>query len=382
MSEAGNFVVDARALKDYRAANVPLYNQQPLKFGLFALNASGNVFFSDDPAIPTRRESSWQYCLRSAQLADEMGLEAFIPVARWRGFGGDTNWNGDVLETLTFAAGIAASTKNIMSFATVHVPLVHPVAVAKMITTIDHISGGRAGVNVVMGWYEKEMRMMGTELRAHDDRYGYGAEWTELVDRMWGDPNSFDHHGKHFDLEAVESNPKPIQPRPVVLNAGASSTGIDFAARYADFNFASFVSSEQASRYSREIRSKAAEYGREIGVVTLVIVVCRDTEAEAKAAYQSIIDHGDWDAAGNFMKDLNITSSFKEHMQKEFLAKFVAGSGGYALVGTPEQVAEGFKTVKESGIDCALLGMLDYERDLQYFGEKVMPLLKQMGVRV
>jgi FMNH2-dependent dimethyl sulfone monooxygenase len=373
---------DAKALKAYRAAHVALYNEQPLKLGLFSINSNGNVFFSDLPDIPTRRAVSWENSVNVARLADEIGFEAFIPVARWRGFGGSTNWAGDVYETLTYAAGIAASTKNIMTFATVHAPLVHPVAAAKAITTIDHISGGRAGLNVVMGWYEKEMRMMGTELRAHDDRYGYGAEWTELIERLWSDAGSFDYHGKYFDLEAAEASPKPIQPRPVLLNAGASPAGLDFAARYADFNFASFVSADQASAYASDMREKAAGYGREIGLVTLVIVVCRDTEAEAQAAYQAIIDHGDWDAAENFMKDLNISSTFKEHMKKEFLSKFVAGSGGYALVGTPEQVAEGFQTVRASGIDCALLGMIDYEQELRYFNAKVMPLLKQNGVRV
>lgn len=370
------------ALAEYRAANVPLYNRQPLKLGLFAVNANGNVFFSATPEMPTRYDVSWEHSVGVARQADELGFEAFIPVARWRGFGGDMNWNASVFETLTYAAGIAASTKNIMTFSTVHVPLVHPVAAAKAVATIDHISGGRAGLNIVMGWYEKEMRMMGTELRAHDDRYGYGGEWTEVVEKLWSTRGAFDHHGEYFDLEALESEPKPIQPRPVLLNAGGSPAGIDFAARYADFNFTSFVSADQARRYSDDIRGKARGYGRDIGLVTLVIVVCRDTEEEAKAAYQSIIDHGDWGAAENFMKDMNFASTFKEHQQKEFLTKFVAGSGGHALVGTPEQVADGLKVLQESGIDCALLGMIDYVTELPYFGERVMPLLKQAGVRI
>ena len=370
------------ALAEYRAAHVPLFNRQPIKLGLFAVNASGNIFFSNVPEMPTRYRVWWEHSLGVARQADAMGLEALIPVARWRGFGGEMNWNGSVFETLTYAAAIAASTSTIMSFSTVHVPLVHPVVAAKAIATIDHISGGRAGLNIVMGWYEKEMRMMGTELRAHDDRYGYGAEWTEVVERLWRENGGFDHHGKYFNLEQCESEPKPVQPRPVLLNAGGSPAGIDFAAHYADFNFTSFVTSDQASRYSKEIRAKANDYGRRIGLVTLVVVVCRETEAEAKAAYQSIIDYGDWEAANNFMHDMNLTSTFKEHMQREFLAKFVAGSGGYALVGTPEQITDGFKILQQSGIDCVLLGMIDYVAELDYFAQSVMPLLKQAGIRI
>jgi dimethylsulfone monooxygenase len=367
-------------LAAYRAEHVPLYNQQPLKFGIFSANASGNIFMTK---VPTSYEISWDHTTQIARQADELGFEAFIPVARFRGFGGDINWNGTVYETLTYAAGIAAATKNIMTFATVHAPLVHPVLAAKAITTVDHISGGRAGLNLVMGWYEKELRMMGTELRGHEDRYGYGAEWIEVANQLWTRPGSFDYHGKFLDLEGLEAMPKPIQPRPVILNAGASTAGQEFAARYADFNFASFTTPDQARRYSEGIRAKAAEHGRDIGVITLVVLVCRDTEEEAKAAYQAIIDQGDWEAADNFMRDLNIVSgSFGEHFQKEFLAKSVAGSGGHSIVGTPEQVVEGLLEIRRTGIDCVLLGMVDYKEELKYFGERVMPLLKQAGLRI
>jgi len=311
-------------LAAYRAAHVPLYNGQPLKLGLFGVNANGTIFMS---TAPSSFEVSWRHSLEIAELADSIGLEAIIPVARWRGFGGDMNWNGTTYETLTYAAGLAACTKNLMTFSTIHVPLIHPVVAAKAMTTIDHISGGRAGLNIVMGWYEKEMRMFGTELRAHDDRYAYGAEWTTIVDRLWTVTEPFDYKGTYFSLEQCEALPKPIQPRPVLLNAGASPAGIDFSARYADFNFASFTTADHASRYSKTIRERA-EYDRDIGLVTLVVLVCRDTEAEAKAAYQTILDHGDWTAADNFKADLNIrTGSFDEHFQEQFLAKFVAGSG-------------------------------------------------------
>ena len=366
------------ALAAYRAEHVPLFNEQPLKFGIFSANASGNIFMTK---APTSYEISWDHTTQIARQADDLGFEAFIPVARFRGFGGDINWNGRVYETLTYAAGIAAATRNIMTFATVHAPLVHPVLAAKALTTVDHISGGRAGLNLVMGWYEKELRMMGTDLRGHEDRYGYGAEWMEVADQLWSRSGNFDYHGKFLDLEGLEAEPKPIQPRPVILNAGASPAGQDFAARYADFNFASFTTLDQATGYSTGIRAKAAEYGRSIGVITLVVLVCRETEEEAKAAYQAIIDQGDWEAAANFMRDIS-PQSFGEHLKKEYLAKSVAGSGGHSIVGTPEQVVAGLLEIKQAGIDCVLLGMLDYVEELKFFGERVMPLLKQAGLRI
>lgn len=365
-------------LAEYRAKHVPLFNSQPLKFGVFSVNASGNIFMTK---APTSYEISWEHSRAVARLADDLSFEAFIPVGRFKGFGGETNWNGEVYETLTYAAGIAAETKNIMTFTTLIAPLVHPVLAAKALTTIDHIGGGRAGLNLVMGWNKPEMRMMGTELREHDDRYGYGADWVKVATKLWTEEGISDYHGKYLNLEGLEAMPKPIQPRPVILNAGASPAGQDFAAQYADLNFASFTTPDQAKRYVASIRGKAAEYGRTVGIVTLVVVVCRDTEEEAKAAYQAIIDQGDWEAADNFMSGIS-QQSFAEHLKKEYLAKSVAGSGGHALIGTPEQIVDGLREIKECGIDCVLLGMLDYKEELKYFGERVMPLLKQAGLRI
>ena len=365
----------------YRAAHVPLYNQQPLKLGLFSVNCNNSVLCSD---TPTSFEVTWEHSLAIAQLADEIGFEVIVPVARWLGFGGRMNFHGNAFETLTYAAGLAARTRNIMIFATIHAPVVNPIMAAKAIATIDHISGGRAGLNIVMGWYAEEMKMLGIEMREHGNRYHYGAEWIEVIERLWSSDAPFNFSGEYFDLVGCESNPKPVQPRPVLVNAGGSPAGIDFSARHADFNFTNFTTEEQAARYTKRFREKAwDDYGRTAGMLTMVVVVCRDTEAEAKAAYQSILDNGDWVAADNYIAGLSINpGAHEEHLRREFVQKFVAGAGSQALVGTPEQVADGFAAIKAAGIDGVFLGMIDYINELKYFSEKVMPILKQRGLRV
>jgi alkanesulfonate monooxygenase SsuD/methylene tetrahydromethanopterin reductase-like flavin-dependent oxidoreductase (luciferase family) len=270
-----------------------------------------------------------------------------------------------------------------MTVSTIHAPVVNPVMAAKAIATIDHISGGRAGLNIVMGWYPEEMRMLGIDLRAHTDRYAYGAEWLEIIEGLWTKEEAFDFKGDYFDLVGCEAQPKPIQARPVIINAGGSPAGIDFSARHADFNFTNFVTEDQASRYAKHIRDLAHGYGREIGLLTMVVVVCRDTEEEAQAAFQAILDHGDWEAANNYIASLSINpGAHAEHLGREFVSKFVAGAGGHKLVGTPEQVAQGLRTIRDAGIDGVFLGLVDYVQELAYFDEKVMPLLKQMGVRL
>src|SRR3546814_16504585 len=85
-------------------------------------------------------------------MADRMGLDFLVSVARWSGFDGPSRFAQEAFETLTYIAGLAAVTNRILVFSTVHVPIVHPLIAAKAMATIDHISGGRGGLKIVMGW--------------------------------------------------------------------------------------------------------------------------------------------------------------------------------------------------------------------------------------
>jgi FMNH2-dependent dimethyl sulfone monooxygenase len=356
-----------------------MYGEQKLKLGVFNFNCSGGMTMVDDS--PHRIE--WETMREIALKADRMGLEAVVPVARWRGFGGSGNFNGESFEPFTWAAGLAEATERTMVFATVHLPLIHPVAAAKMAATVDHVSGGRLGLNLVMGWFTNEMKMFGVSQREHDDRYAYGTEWLEIVNRLWTEEEPFDFHGRFFDLEEAQSWPKPLQrPRPVLINAGSSPVGLDFAAREVDFNFTSVTTVGAAREFTPRFRARAREeYGREAGVITNAVVICRDTEREAEQAYEEILAAGDWEGARNVMKVLGIESqSFGEHI-REFESKFVVGFGAHAICGTPEQVVEGLAQLSEAGIDGVFFGLPDYVNELDHFDDRVMPLLRQAGLR-
>ena len=99
-------------------------------------------------------------------MADRAGIEFFLPIARWKGFGGEVNSREWCFETLTYAAALAGVTQRIALFSTVHVPMVHPVFAAKALATVDHASGGRAGLNIVCGWSPAGVRAV----RPDDDR--------------------------------------------------------------------------------------------------------------------------------------------------------------------------------------------------------------------
>jgi alkanesulfonate monooxygenase SsuD/methylene tetrahydromethanopterin reductase-like flavin-dependent oxidoreductase (luciferase family) len=112
------------------------------------------------------------------------------------------------------------------------------------------------------------------------------------------------------------------------------------------------------------------------------LVVCRDTEKEARQAYRYIVERGDWEATRTILRLLGIESgSFSEQHLTEFAEHFIAGWGGYPLVGTPEQVTEELTKLARIGIGGMILCWLDYNQEISYFGERVMPLLRQAGLR-
>lgn len=356
-----------------------VFNDQRMKLGLFGSNVSGGLCMTD---APTTYEVTWEHTKSIAQKADRLGLEALVPVARWKGFGGNVNFNGTNFETFTWAAGLAEATEQITIFTTTHIPTVHPIVAANMAVTNDHISGGRFGLNLVMGWFTPEMGMFNPKQLEHDERYRYGGEWLEFVEKLWIAEGEFDFDGKYFSSTLCEAEPKPLQdPRPVLINAGNSPSGVEFSAKYCDINFAS-LDIEKMPDYTASLKKKAQdEYARQISTMTYGLVVCRDTEAEAKRAHQEIIDKGDWPGARNLMSIIGIESqSFGEQLEK-YQERFIGGWAGMPLVGTPEQVVDGFQQLSDAGMEGMIMGFLDYNEELDHFGEAVMPLMREAGLR-
>src|SRR6185437_16882818 len=110
-------------------------------------------------------------------------------------------------ETLTYAAALAGFTRHIALFSTVHVPMVHPVFAAKALTTVDHASGGRAGLNIVCGCSPQEFALFG--LTMIEDRYAQGIEWAEIMERIFAGGPPFDYEGHFYRLKNVSGQPAP-----------------------------------------------------------------------------------------------------------------------------------------------------------------------------
>ncbi len=353
----------------------PVYNDNKLKLGVFGFNCSNGCAAT---TAEGHLEMTWPNAVDIAQQADAADFEALVPIARWRGFGGATNFNGTCFETYTWAAGLAGVTQRAGVFSTSHVPTVHPIVAAKQAATIDHISNGRFALNIVCGWFQDEFGMFGAPVMEHDTLYEYAAEWVEIVRKLWTVEEEFDYEGRFFKVEKGFSQPKPIQkPYPAIMNAGSSGTGARFAAKYADMVFTNIgiVSPDEARAKVRELRRVGREdYGREFQVWGSCSIVCRPTQQEAEDwARYYILEKGDWEAVKKLRVN-PIPPAPGERLRSP-------GWGGYLIVGTPERMADELTTIAALGVDGVVLSWVNYQEELRDWNREVMPLLVQAGLR-
>lgn len=358
-----------------------LFGDNPLKLGLFGINNNRACAMSLSPDVPFL---TWEYTKKVAQLADRAGFEALVPVARWKAVG-DNGFNGRSFETYAWAAGLAEATEQITLVMTSHVQVNHPATAAKAVATIDHITGGRACLNIVNGWFEPEFGMFGTEFLPHDQRYAYTTEWFEVVKKFWTETDEFDFDGQFFTVRGGYSEPKPIQsPLPAVMNAGGSPAGREFIAHYADAGYVLLPYDLDAARSAVQTRKDdAARAGRNVSIWTTAYVVQRDTREEAQRYVQDVfVDQGDHSAGSTAAKYLGLNSQIMSpEAWYEFNLHLRAGYGGYPLVGTAEDIAETLSHLSNIGIDGVSLSFVDFVDGMHRFTTDVMPKLEAAGLR-
>jgi pyrimidine oxygenase len=251
-------------------------------FGVFLPMANGGWIISKTAPV---LDGLYPQNRAAAVTADEVGMDFIMSMGKFRGFGGETNHWGVTLESVALMAALAEATKNVRIWATIHPLLQNPAVAAKMIATLDHISGGRAGLNIVAGAYRGEFEQMGAwdDSLTHDDRYALTEEWTTIVKRLWTE-DSVDFDGRFFQMKDCRSDPKPLsRPRPDVICAGMSERGFQFSVREADAVFIGGRSVEERRDASRRAKAAAERLGTTIRTYAMCTVVHDDTDAKAEA---------------------------------------------------------------------------------------------------
>lgn len=343
-----------------------------VELGIFMPIASNGFIFSKRaPHYPP----SFDLHRQIAQLADRIGLDYLFWMGKWKGYGGPTrHWEAS-LEPMTLASAIAASTRNLKLYATINPLLFHPTLAAKMIATIDDVSDGRFGINIVTGNTLDEYEQMGIVPPGYNQhRYAYADEWTTALKKLWSE-DRVTFHGEYFNLVDCECYPKPKQkPYPAIVSAGTSDEGLRFGAKHSDYAFMGLRAEE-----IRKTRQFAAEFGRTIKIATNLFLLPRATDAEAETELRLLREELDHEALGNLIASTE--RDMRDAKRADWLrAPHVIGFGsGTPIAGTPETIAKKLtKLIVDNGADALQFTFLDFVRDLGVFAREIGPILKDL----
>lgn len=342
--------------------------------GIFMPMANGGWIMSKNSP---RLDGSYAYNLECARLAEDIGLDFIMAMAKYRGYGGEIEQWRYTLDSPMMMAGLAQATSRVKVWATVHTILQNPAVTAKMIATLDQISEGRAGLNVVTGAYRGEFAQMGAwpEGVDHDERYILATEWIRAIKALW----TQDHvtmEGKYFQLEDCMSDPKP-STSPFLVCAGTSKVGIDFTATEMDALFLSGGDVPSLAKASAAAKQQAADLGHKIRTYSMMTVVFGKTDEEAETIAQTYRDGLDEEALWGMMRAYGFLDA-EIGKENEFVRKSRSGFMTPHVLGTPETVIERMSEIfEQTSLDGLMLIFPEYHSALPVFGEKVLPVLRE-----
>ena len=316
-----------------------------------------------------------------ALLAEKIGFDYLFSMAKWSGYGGETRFWDFSIESFTLMSALAAVTTRLRLVASIAPVLIHPAIVAKMMATLDDISGGRIGLNIVSNDTEyARMGLYPADFMSY--RHRYIDEWVRVMKLLWtGEPVDF--AGEYFTLTGYASNPRPVQqPWPVIVYATSSDGGFQFVAEQCDEAFMLCGSPERNAR-ARQIKAMAAERGRSIKTQGDVCLILGESDADADRVAGRIRDGAD---------ALAITNVYDRGYQGDRRARGLELlNEGFPqtlvyrtcpLIGGPERVADFIEDMVVNGeFDGILLSFPDFIDGLERFHELVMPLLEKRGLR-
>lgn len=355
-----------------------IQSRNQIQLGLFMPNCSYSFSFSSYKPDP--EDWTFESNLKIARAAEEAGFDFLFPVAKWCGYGGKTNYMSISLETFTWASALLSNTHTIKIFSTVHVPVFHPVATAKMGSTLDHIGKGRWGLNIVSGWSEREFGMMGIEVIEHQERYRRSEAYIDILKGLWTqEPGTFNYDCPWYTITNGDIRPQPVhKPHPPIANAGVSEDAKAMVSKMCDLAFITPPSIEGAAIQAADIKNRSRKHGRDVLCACPPFIIWRDSESEALEERAKILEQIDTEAAKNWANGLKVQSG---SFDKFTLEMYAVGAGGIPMIGTKTQVAEMIRELYEGGMDGLLMVFLDFYKDTIRFKKEISPILQKMGIR-
>ena len=340
----------------------------------------GNNGFMISKASP-QYAPSFSHNKEIAVLAEQLEFDYVFTMSKWRGFGGETKFWDTTLESVTLMTAIAAVTSRIGMIATIQPVLFPPAVAAKMAATIDDISNGRFGINIVTGSYLDEYEQMGILPEGYAaNRYRYAAEWLHVVKRLWSEESvTFD--GDWFHLNDCRSSPKPVQkPHPFIICAGKSDEGFRFTAQEGNYSFISGGSIEQIKSFSRRMKETAIPYKRQIKTATTLLPIIANSRSAAETQLRSYQDGADVEAISNISSYFSGINRKNAADRVDRMKRDISYTGRI-VAGTGDMVADVIEDlVRDGDLDSIQVLFPDYIEGLKAFGKEVMPILRERGL--
>jgi pyrimidine oxygenase len=314
--------------------------------------------------------------------AEHYGLDFALSMIKLRGFGGKTQFWDHNLESFTLMAGLAAVTSRIKLFATSATLTIPPAIAARMAATIESISHGRFGMNIITGWQKPEYDQMG--LWPGDEyfgrRYDYVAEYMQVMRQLWETGQS-DFKGDFFRMEDCRLSPRPQAPIKIIC-AGQSGAGMAFSARYADYNFCFGKGVNTPTAFAptvEKLLAATALTGRTVTAYALFMIIADETDEAARAKWESYKAGVDHEAVAWLTEQAAADKSSGADTNVRQLADptSVVNINMGTLVGSFATVARLLDEVATvPGAEGVLLTFDDFVLGVENFGRYIQPLMR------
>lgn len=352
-------------------------NPNPMSFAYWVPNVSGGLVVSD---IEQRTDYSIEYNRKLAQTAEKSGFDYALSQIRFTaGYGAEYQH-----ESVSFSHAILGTTEKLKVIAAILPGPWKPALAAKQLATIDQLTQGRIAVNIVSGWFKGEFDAIGEAWPEHDERYVRSEEFIRCLKGIWTQDN-FSFAGKYYQFNDYTLKPKPLQqPHPEIFQGGSSRAARDMASHVSDWYFTNGNTLEGIKAQIDDIRSKAAANNHHVKIGVNAFIIARDTEEEAKAVLQEIIDKANPQAVKDFYTATReagaATKENEGNWAKSTFEDLVQYNDGFKtnLIGTPQQIAERIVALKAIGVDLILSGFLHFIEEVEYFGAKILPLVREL----
>jgi FMNH2-dependent dimethyl sulfone monooxygenase len=353
-----------------------------LRFAYWVPNVSGGLVTSD---IEQRTDWGYDYNVRLAQTAERNGFDYALSQVRYTAsYGADQQH-----ESTAFSLGLLLATERLKVIAAIHPGLWHPAVLAKWITTADHLSHGRAAINVVSGWFKGEFTGLGEPWLEHGERYRRSEEFIRVVRDLWT-KERVEFNGDFYRVHDFSMQPKPVavpgRAHPEIFMGGNSTDARGMGGRVADWYFSNGKDFAGFDEQVAEVNAEAALAGRTERVRFGLngFVVARDTEREAQDTLEEIIAKANPEAVEGFREAVRqagaSTADGKGMWADSTFRDLVQYNDGFrtGLIGTPEQVARRIVEYRKHGADLLLLGFLHFIEEIEYFGANVLPIVREL----